>query len=168
MLNQDAIILFQIAEGNTPSDAANKFVTDSKASVVSSDGTTVNGLSAHKVISDISSDQGQLRVLSFFIKKGNNIFVFHGFTAQASFGQHQQTFQNTMIGFRNLTDQSKINVKPDKVVVKKVSTATTLEQALKSFGVADDKLNETALLNGMELSNSIAANTFIKYIERAK
>ena len=166
--NQDAIILFQIAEGNTPSDAANKFVTDSKASVVSSDGTTVNGFSAHKVISDISSDQGQLRILSYFIKKGNNVFVFHGFTTQASFGQHQQTFQNTMVGFRNLTEQSKINVKPDKVVVKKVSTPTTLEQALKSFGVADDKLNETALLNGMELSNSIAANTFIKYIEKAK
>lgn len=166
--NQDAVILFQLGEGNTPSDAANNFVNQSQASLISSEATTVNGLSAHKVISDINSDQGQLRILSYFIKKGDNVFVFHGFTAQASFGQHQQTFQNTMVGFRNLTDPSKINVQSDKIVVKKINQTTTLEQALRSFGVAEDKIGETALLNGMEVSQTVAANTFIKYVQKGK
>jgi len=165
---QDAVILFQLGEGNTASDAANNFISKSQASVISSDATTVNGLSAHKVISDITSDQGQLRILSYFIKKGDNIFVFHGFTAQASFSQHQQAFQNTMVGFRNLSNPAKINVKPDKVTLKKVASTTTLEQALRSFGVEEDKLGETALLNGMELAASVSTGTLIKYIEKGK
>lgn len=163
---QDAVILFEIAQGNTPAEAANNFINQSKVSVISSEGATVSGLSAHKLISDLSSDQGTIRILSYFIRKGDNIFVFHGFTAQASFSQHQPTFQNTMTGFKTLTDQSKINVKPDRIVVKKVSQITTLEQALRSFGVEEDKLGETALLNGMELPDSVPAGTLIKYIEK--
>lgn len=165
---QDAVILFQLGEANTTSDEANNFITQSQASVISSEATTVNGLSAHKVIADISSDQGQLRILSYFIKKGDHVFVFHGFTAQTSFSQQQQTFQNTMVGFRNLTDPSKINVESDRMVVKKVNQTTTLEQALRSFGVAEDKIGETVLLNGMEGTQAVAANTLIKYVEKGK
>ena len=165
---QDAVILFQIAQGNTPADAANDFITQSKASVLSSEGTSVNGLSAHKLTTDLASSQGQLRILSYFIKKGDNIFVFHGFTAQASFDQHQQTFQNAMTGFRTLTDQSKINVKPDRIAVRKVNQTTNLEQALRSFGVGEDKLGETALMNGMELASSVPGGTMIKYIVKGK
>lgn len=165
---QDAVILFEVAKGNTPSEAANNFINQSKVTVISSEGATVNGLSAYKLISDLSSDQGKLRILSYFIKKGENIFVFHGFTAQASFSQHQATFQSAMIGFKTLTDQSKINVKPDRVAVKNVPQITTLEQALRSFGVAEDKLSETALLNGMELTASVPTGTLIKYIEKGK
>lgn len=165
---QDAIILFQIGQGNTPAEAADNFVNQSKATVLSSEGTTVNGLSAHRLTSDLASSQGQLRILSYFIKKGDNIFVFHGFTAQASFDQQQGAFQNTMAGFKTLSDQSKINVKPDRVAVRKVNQGTTLEQALRSFGVKDDKLAETALLNGMELTSSVSGGTMIKYIVKGK
>lgn len=164
--NQDAIILFQMGEGNTPLDAANNFINQSNASVISSEGATVNGFPAHKLVSDISSDEQQLRILSYFIKKGENIFVFHGFTAQASFSQHQNTFQSTMQGFKNLTDPSKINVLPKRIVVKAVPQTTTVEQALRSFGVADDKLGETALMNGMELAQTVTGNTLIKYVEK--
>lgn len=164
--NQDAAILFAIAKAASPIDAATNFINQANASVISSESATVNGMTAHKVVSDIAAEQGTLRVLSFFIKKGGNVFVFHGFTAQSSFSKYQSAFQSTMVGFRNLTDQSKLNVKPDRLVVKNVPNTTTLEQALQSFGVAADEMNETALLNGMALSQTVSANTLIKYVQR--
>jgi len=164
--SQDAAILFTIAEAASPSDAATNFINQSKATVISSESATVNGMTAHKVVSDIAAEQGTLRVLSYFIKKGGNVFVFHGFTAQASFNQYQATFQSTMSGFGNLTDQSKLNVKADRLIVKNVPQSMSLEQALQSFGVSADKMNETALINGTDLSQTVSANMLIKYVER--
>lgn len=163
---EDAIILFTFAEEATPTEAANNFINQSKALVISSGPIMVHGFSAHKVVSDISSSQGTLRVMSYFIEKEGNVFVFHGFSAQAAFSQFQTTFQGTMEGFKRLTDQSKINIEPQRIAVKKVNQATTLEQALRSFGVPDGELNEMALLNGMNLTQSVPANTLIKYAEK--
>ena len=70
-----------------------------------------------------------------------------------------------MQNFKQLTDPAKLNKKPERVRIKTVNQATTLEQALRSFGVQDNKrLEEMAVLNGMKLKDRVTAGTLVKVI----
>lgn len=165
---QDAVILFQVSAGTSPVEASNQFLGKTKGTVIEKKFVTVNNFPAQRLLTEIASEQGSVRVLSYFIRKDNNIFVFHGYSAQTTFPQYQPLFETTMKQFKRLTDARKINVKPDRVRVKKVSKAGSLKSILLSFKVPNDKLEKTALLNGMQLTDRVAVNTLIKIIDKGR
>jgi predicted Zn-dependent protease len=131
---------------------------------------TVNGLQAYGVLSkQVSQDQstGQQQtnlLLSYFISHGSNIYVFHGVSTEADFKTYQPSIEATLGSFANLTDPSKINVKPNKLFVRTVSRPGTLQQVLASYGVPQDKMKEVAFLNNMELTASVPAGKLVKVI----
>lgn len=161
-----AAILFRLGSGNNPQAAAQAFLTEHKAQAVSSQATTVNGLSAHKTVSNLTTQEGVLTVLSYFIAYGNNIYVFHGLAPQAGFNNFANTFESAMTSFKSLADPSKINVQPKRVRIKTANSKTTLRQALKAQQVPDDKLEELALLNGMKLEDQLEPNTLYKIVSK--
>jgi predicted Zn-dependent protease len=59
-----------------------------------------------------------------------------------------------------------INRKPERVRIKTINTATTLDQALRTYKVPTTRLEELAILNGMKLTDRITPGTMIKVIER--
>lgn len=163
---QDALILFSLSGESTPAAAANSFTTNSGATVKKSDATRVNGLPAQHVISDITHEGAVYSFSSYFIQKDGKIFTFHGYTSQAQFDTYLPAFNQTMTQFKKLTDSSKINVKPARLVVKKTRSRTSLRNALSQFGVSGGKLEEMAILNGMNLEDMLDANTLVKIVEK--
>ena len=162
---QDAVMLFSLASESTPSDAANNFILNTKADVKESNNVQVNGLTARRVVTEITNEQSVIRVMSYFITKDNRVFVFHGFTTVDKYATYSSTFQNTMEKFNNLTDQNRINVQPKRLRVKQARTQRTLRQVLLNYGVTQDKLEEMAILNGKGLNDTIPANTLVKIVE---
>ena len=69
-----------------------------------------------------------------------------------------------MANFDKLTDPSKLNVKPKKVIVKKAQHSGTLAEAFQALGVQQNQMNEFALLNNMELTDKLQAGKLIKII----
>jgi predicted Zn-dependent protease len=166
MLNQEqnAVILFSMAPEKSPSAAADAFINESKAVVVKSERTQVNGLQAHRIISDITTEQGLIRVLSYFIQKEKSVYVFLGYTEQARFAGYFPVFDQTMGRFKNLTDANKINVKADRLAVKRSTTPGSLRQALRKFGGPENKWEALAIINGMKLDDALPGNTIIKVV----
>lgn len=162
--DQKAVVMLSLLSGTTPADAAAKFQTDAGAQVIRSGDVDVNGFPARMLISDVQGQQGVLRVVSYFILYENNVYVFHGISAQADFANYQPTLESVMKGFKKLTDSSKINVKPDRIRVKKLTRPMTLRDALLSFGTPDSKLEELSLVNGMNLTDTLPAGTRIKTV----
>jgi predicted Zn-dependent protease len=97
---QDGIILFSVERGASPEAVARQFIAKSKARVIRFDRIAVNGLPAHRVISHMTTQQGAIRVMSYFIDKDGRIYVFHGFTSQPLFQSYASVFANTMGGFK--------------------------------------------------------------------
>jgi predicted Zn-dependent protease len=162
---KDAVILFSEAPGATPSDAAQKFLTKTKARVLKNEDARVHGFPARRVLSDVTSQKGTLRVLSFFIQKEEAIFAFHGMSAQRTFPQYEQTFSDTFSGFEELKDPKKLNVQPDRIRARSTKKTETIENALRSLSVPDDKLNEMVVLNGMTPGQTLPAGMLIKIVE---
>jgi predicted Zn-dependent protease len=157
--NKDGIISFSIASAQSPKEAAVKFTQANRATVLDSDSVTVGGFPAQSAA---------MRVVSYFIQKDKSIFYFHGLSAPSAFDKHLNTFERTMQGFKELSDPKKINVKPDRIRLRTTKAAGTVESSLRSMGIPKDDLDDTALLNGMELKENLPANTLVKVIEKGR
>ena len=67
-----------------------------------------------------------------------------------------------MNNFKRLTNQSRINVKPTKIVVRKVNKNASLKSALAAFGVASSDMEELAIINGMNLGDNVKSGMRLK------
>ncbi len=165
---QEAVILFTMTKGTSPYEAARTFVSKNKARVIRTEAIHINGLPSERLFSDVQTQKGVVRVLSYFIQRGKEIFVFHGLTSTGLFQKYESIFDGTMRNFRELSDPRRINVKPDRIRICTAGTSDRLENLLRSFGVPNEKLKETALLNGKDLNESIPASTMLKVVERGR
>jgi predicted Zn-dependent protease len=166
MFNQDqnAVILFSMAPEKTPAAAADAFLKESQAVVVKSERAQVNRMPAHRIISDVTTEQGVIRVMSYFIQKGQTVYAFLGYTEQSRFNGYSSVFEQTMGRFNNLTDSRKINVKADRLDVRRTTTQGSLRQALRKFGEPENQGEALAIINGMRLDDAVPNNTFLKVV----
>jgi predicted Zn-dependent protease len=166
MINQDqnAVILFSMAPEKTPAAAAQAFINESKAAVAKSESTKVNGMTAHRIISDVTTEQGVIRVMSYFIQKRQTVYAFIGYTEQSRFNGYSSVFEQTMGRFNTLTDSRKINVKAARLDVKRTATRGSLRQALQKFGEPANQGEALAIINGMKLDDSVPGNTYLKVV----
>ena len=162
-----ALVFLTLAPGNSLEEAANSVMQQFKLQPVQSRPTTVNGLNALSIVADQQAQEGQqpsVRTLSYLIQYNNAIYLMLGATSIADFNNYGNAFTSIMQSFRQLTDASKLNKKPERVRIKTVAQSTTLNQALKSFGVPQNRMEEMAILNGMDLNDRIGQGTLIKVI----
>jgi predicted Zn-dependent protease len=163
---QDAAILFMGDKAKSVSAAADTFIQGANAAVKSREKFTVNGFQAEKVVARLVSGEDTLQTMSYFIAKGSTVYAFHGLTKWNQYSQYSTVFSKTLGGFKNLDDPSKINVKPELLVVKTASKAGTLNTTLKQFGTSDKDLEPRTILNGMHLADNVAAGTLIKTVAK--
>jgi predicted Zn-dependent protease len=161
-----ALMILSLAQGNSLEAAAQQVLQQYKLTLVDSKKINVNGLPAIALVADQQQSEGQgVRVLINLIQYGSNIYNMLGASSVADFNNYVQLFQNTMGGFSVLDDADKINRKPQRVRIKTVQQNTTLGQALSGYGMNQKKMEELAVLNGMELKDPVQQGTLIKVLE---
>lgn len=163
-----ALMVFSLAEGTSVQDAATKTATALQLNVTSSRQVTINSLSAMEVLSTQTSEdpstgqQSTISIQSVYIRYGTLNYVFHGVSTPADFNAYKSSFDKAMYGFKELKDQSKLNVKPARIQVVPVKQAGTLGQALNAYGIPTDKHKAMSILNGREITDQVAAKEMIK------
>jgi predicted Zn-dependent protease len=168
-----AVIVLTLAQGNSLEAAAQGVLEKNQLKLMDSKKETINGLPAIVLIADQQVQQQQqqqqaqpaLRTLMYFIQHGENIYNLMGLSTQADFNNYMQLFQSTMGTFSTLNDPSKLNKQPERVRVKTISQTGTLAQAFSRFNVKQDRMEELAVLNGMNLNDQVSGGMLIKVIE---
>jgi len=165
-----ALLVFTLAGQKSLQAAADSTIAQLGLTLQSRRSITVNGLPAittiaQQVTQDQSSGSKAVNmVLSYFIQLDKYFYVFHGVSSEADFAAYLSPLESTMKTFARLTDQSKINVKPNKLMVRRVQRAGTLADAFAYFGVKQDMREELALLNDMALTDKVQAGKLIKIV----
>ena len=162
-----ALLMLTLVPGNSLQEAANTTLQQYKLVPVETRNVTINGIPAIYVIADQQPEQqGQpvVRTMSTFIQYNGNIYHVIGVSLINDFNNYAAVFENTMQGFRALTDPVKLNKKADRVRIKTLGAATTLAQALRQYNVPENRMEEFAILNGMMLTDNLAKGTLIKII----
>jgi predicted Zn-dependent protease len=165
-----ALIVFTIAGQKSLQTAADSTLKQLGLTLVSSEKKIVNGMPAIATISKQTSQnqstgqQQTIMVLSYFIDYSGTYYVFHGVSAEADFSNYNKVFEANMTTFNKLTDPAKINVKPKRILVKKVERAGTVAETLTALGVKKAQMDELALLNEMELTDKVQPGKLLKII----
>lgn len=172
--NGKAMMMMTLAPGKSLQEAAGNVLKQYKLQARTSDEVNVNGLPAIAMIADQapqeqsqqqSQQQQVIRTLNYIIQYGQNFYHLVGVSSGTDFNNYVPFFTNTMQGFKALTDPAKINRKPERVRIKTVTQAGTLEQVFRQYKVQDKRLEEMAILNSMRLKDKITAGTLIKVIQ---
>jgi predicted Zn-dependent protease len=87
-----------------------------------------------------------------------------GISSSNDFTTYFPTFQSSINSFKQLTDASKLNKKPERVRIKTVKRSGTLSQALTDFGMKADRMKELSLLNGMDPKDKVQQGALIKVL----
>ena len=164
-----AVLLLTLSPEKSLSAAADAMLQQYQLTQINRQNERVNGLSAISVTAEQSSPEAQqaqqvIRTLAYLIEYGGNIYQFMGLSYQQDFNAYSGRFQQTMEGFRQLTDASKMNVKPEKIKVVRIERNTTLQAALKEEGIPSSRYEELAILNGMQLNDNLTKGILIKVV----
>jgi predicted Zn-dependent protease len=182
--NQKAMMLLTVAQGSTLEEAANNTVKQLNLNVLRNEQKTVNGLPALMLASEVKEQQQQgaaqqgatrtsgqatpaqpkTAVLSYFIQYNGLIYVIHGVALETEFSNYIQLFRNTQEGFNVLSDPAKINVKPEKIIIKTAPRNATFGELMNLWGVPQKRQEETAILNSMYLTTPVTTGTLVKTI----
>lgn len=166
-----AMLMLMLAQGTNLQQAASTTLQQFGLTAIGSREITVNGLPALQVEAQQQPQQQQqqqgaamLRTLSTFIQYNNTIYHLIGVSSSTDYNAYGNVFLNTMQGFRTLTDASKLNRKPERIRIRTTAQAATLDQVLRGYKMPANRLEELAILNGMLLTDRVAAGTMIKTI----
>jgi predicted Zn-dependent protease len=162
----DGVISLTLVQGSSNKAVAKKFAATPNTQILDQDNKAVNGLPAQQVVADIATQQGTIRVLSYFIEKDSVVYIFHAFSSQPAFRTFVSTFGRSLNGFAHLTDPKRIHVQPDRIRIRATQKTGTLEEALTALGVPKKELETMALLNGKHLQETIPAKTLLKVVEK--
>lgn len=143
---------------------------------IRSENRKVNGYNAVTVLSTQQVAEGQQApteaekpmILSYYIQKDQYIYCLHGVCANKDFQGYQNLFINTMEGFNNLTEASKINVQAEYINTINAPSQSSLSALLTRYGIEQKRLNEFAILNGMDLTTVVPAGKLIKIAKKGK
>jgi predicted Zn-dependent protease len=164
-----AVMILTMAPEKSLEQAARQLVEKNQLHVVESKKTTVNGLSAVAVVADQQQQQSRqqqpgIRALIYMIAYGGNVYNLMGISSDKDFTTYFPTFQSSINSFKQLTDASKLNKKPERVRIKTVKRSGTLSQALTDFGMKADRMKELSLLNGMDPKDKVQQGALIKVL----
>jgi predicted Zn-dependent protease len=160
-------------ENATTLQAAQKAIVERNNLRIVDQGTiSVNGLPALSMLSEQVPEQagqqgGQqqqtvLKLLTYIIQYGGNIYKIHGVANKTDFNTYFGTFQQTMGDFRQLTDPSKLNKKPARIKIVPAKASGTITSALQAYGMSSTDLQELLILNGMQANDQVSKGMLIK------
>ncbi len=161
-----AMMIFTFAPGQSLDAAAEALLKNYQLTLVESQKNKVNGLPVIAMIADqVSQEQQSLRTLIYVIEHGKNVYAMIGVTSVPLFNSLASTFKGSMDNFNTLSDPSKINKKAERIRIKTIKQNAPLSEALRGFGINEKRLEEVAILNGMQLTERVNKGTLIKVIE---
>lgn len=161
---QKAIQVFTIASDVSTAQAAGaKFAGQEGITVIDQGATRVNGLTAYDVIATATDQQGaEYQLISRYIEYSGNVYSFLAYTNSTAYNTYRTGFYQTIDGFRQLTDQSKINVSPTRLDVITAPRTGTFQSLLPANLPRGFTAEDIAIINQINLDDNIARGTKIK------
>lgn len=171
-----AVMLMTLATGKTLDEAAQNTTKQYSLRVANSRRTKNNGMNCLVMESEQVAQQQQggqqqqaqnaVKVLTHLIEYGGLIYAFHGLTYANIYNQHARTFETTAQGFNMLTDPEKLGRKPERIRIQRLTRDMSFGEAMTQYNMPSTRLEELAILNGMESKTPLKSGTLVKTVAR--
>ncbi len=172
----NALMVFTLSSKQTLAAATAEIKENYKLTNIRERSLNVHGLRAYGMVADYpqsdpnavttTGEQPEpLAMQTVLIEYNDLIYLFHGLSEKANFSKYEPHFDNSMLNFKKLTDQTKINVLPERLKIVSVSNTTTVQQFFSQHNIPTNRHEEFAILNGMQLTDNLESGTLVKLFE---
>ncbi|MEZ4950080.1 MAG: M48 family metalloprotease [Saprospiraceae bacterium] len=171
----NAVLMLTLAQGKTLNEAKQKTIEQMQLQVQSSNTTRVNGFPALEMVSvqanqqqaggTQTSNENQVVIFTTLIEYGGLVYAFHGLTYQKFINNYKSSFDRTRKAFNSLSDPSKLNRQPERISVVTAPRTANLKETLQEFGMKQARMEELAILNGMQLTDRVNSGTLLKIVK---
>lgn len=170
-----ALVVLMPAPGATPEAAAQAVAKQMNLQPTDSRRTTINGFPALAFVADQvppAQPGGQqaaqptpgVRVLGHIIQDGQTMYAILGVATPTDFPTYSAQLSGVAESFQRLTEADKLNRQPERIRIKKLTLRSNLAKALTANGVPENRHEELAILNGMQLNEQVNAGSLIKVV----
>ena len=160
---QDALLVLSGATG-TPQQALSQFLGQQGIQSSGASNTTINGLPAATAQFAVQTEQAVLAGYVTFVLLDGTTYRLLAYTDQSKLGSYDRVFRGAMGSFQRLTDPQALNVKPNRLRVVQVRSATTLAQFQQQYPSVIP-IDQLALINGVDASSgSFPAGAWVKRV----
>jgi len=164
----NAVLAFMLSPENEMNAAVQTFREQySSIEITQQRDDRINGMNARMLRGRQVDQQSQqvIEVLVYLIEYGDNIYKWIGMAQQQAYNTYDGVFMRSIEGFDRLTDAAKLNREPERLDIYELPQSTSLRNALQRAGIPGSRLEEFAILNGMQLTDQLSRGTLIKVIE---
>lgn len=162
--SQDAIVQFTIdSENNSAQASVQAFISQDGVTTVDQFSANLNGNEAYKAIATAQTDDGtELKIDLTAVEFEGAVYRFLSYTTTAQFDEYSGAFSEVTSGFSKVTDTSVLNVKPVRIKLIRAESTTSFSNLLPSQLPMGIEAIDIAILNQVELSESIERGTLVK------
>jgi predicted Zn-dependent protease len=114
------------------------------------------------VVAQGNTQQGAMGLLNYFIEYGGRVYSFSGMSGSSRLNSFSDEFLRSMTGFNRLTDPGKISVRPARLAIVTADRTAPFTSFLPTSNVSGLSAEELAILNQVQLSQSVPAGTKLK------
>ncbi len=137
---KDAVIQLQVSQTASVADALRAFFSQQGIQQVSGGTTSINGNQAALGEFDAQTQGGTVRGMIAFIRYNNTTYGVLGYSPVQRYASYQSVFRTSIGSFKQLTDQSALNVQPARIELVTLPRDMTIDTFLQTYRstVADD------------------------------
>ncbi|HAK00098.1 MAG TPA: peptidase M48 [Bacteroidales bacterium] len=165
-----AMLLFVPVEGSNLRNAAMENLSQMGLEATEGGSITINGRPAlafeHQATNANTQNSEPMTIRSVFVDFFGSYYAVHGIASASRFDAMRSEFENSMNSFQQLTDPNHLNRAPRRIRIARVPQTTSLERALLSLGVGSDQIAKIALLNNMDLAETVQRGEMLKILGR--
>ena len=162
---EDAVTIFTTAPGSSPA-AADAFRSGEGIQTLEQTSRTINGFPAIRLRTNVQGQGGgTLVVLSYFIEKDQNVYVFHGYSDPSRFGSYFNTFEDVFTNFSALTNPSILSVQPFRLDVFQTIQSGIFNFLVLPNASAGMDVQSLAILNQKEIDQHVGQGTYLKQVD---
>ena len=159
----DAMLQLTLADTSGREAAARAFFGSGSVEALSSRRTDINGFPA--IVAEFRARSGEalVRGLVGFLEDGERTYQLLGATPAPRYDRYESTFRRYVDSYERLRDRSALEVEPLRVDLVTPSAATTIGE-LATGRRSPLSPQELAILNGVEVDETIEAGRTIKWV----
>ncbi len=161
---QDAILQFTIdSKNSTPEESVREFLNQEGINTIEQNSTEANGINRYEAEASVQQEDGtQLLIDITALSYDGNIYRFLSYSTADKFPQYESEFNSVSNGFNRLTENSILNIQPVRLELVKTNRSGSFSSFLPSELPMDIEAVDIAIINQVELDETISAGRWIK------
>jgi len=160
--DQQAVTIFTISEKASATEAVNEIGNLEQITVTNREAIQINGLPGARIIGSMVDGNTAYRLEVTGVEHQGRVYRFLSYSAESGAAQYSPAFRATATGFRNVTDNAILNLQPARIRIVITDRTAPFSGFLPSRLPDGMDAEDLAIINHVELNESIPAGTLLK------